>query len=509
MRTIVRNSYVRVLGLLRKSCDVNCRYFSSKCQEQSKIWSGFLSNTDETRKIELQRIQDTLIKSQQPRKSIGGGDILPEALASDFFSYYQNINSKIDKLKVFTTLAQDLGLNHDMIINIAEDIKQTKQRGSTSQLKLEEKLQHSLEPPYIELLSYIGRQEGGVKFIVDLRKDLLDILSDRDLACERDELMAVNYNIRHLLSKWFSVGFLDMQRMTWQSPCDITEKVASYEAVHEVRNWMDMKRRIGPYRRCFVFLHPSMPREPVCVLHIALRDEIPGNIQKILAEEIPSDERDVEKKNTAVFYSVTSTQKGLAEIDLGHSLIMEAVNQLKYELPNIKTFVSLSPIPGFYKWLDQKLLETSESSVIAGIMNHKSISSEGRKVLENILKKPYNLNFKNLISNPAWLRNEQLCDVLQKPLLELCASYLCNEKKKGFALDPVANFHLRNGAILWRLNWKADVSRKGALRSLGMMVNYKYSLNEVHDNNRQYVLRGEVATSKYITDILADKNFNF
>mgnify|MGYP002803376491 FL=1 len=480
------------------------RYLSSTQVWCSKIWSSLLSNKDTSGNIEagqdtaygVQQLRDALVRSKQTQRSIGDGDILPETLASDFSTYYQKINTKSDKLKVLTTLAQDFGLNHEMIISIAEDIKRTKERGLNLQLKFGEKLQQSLEPPYIVLLSYIARQEGGVKFIVDLRRDLLEILSDRELDCPRDELNAVNHSIRHLLSMWFSVGFLNMERMTWYSPCDITEKVANYEAVHQVRDWMDIKKRIGPYRRCYVFMHPSMPREPVCVLHIALREQIPGSIQNILTEVIQSDERDVKKKNTAVFYSVTSTQKGLAEIDLGNSLIKQAVKQLKHDLPNIQTFVSLSPVPGFYKWLDCKLMETSESSVIDRIMGHETIGIEEKRILEKFLEKPYNMSFKKLINSSSWLRNDELCEVLRKPLMEICASYLYNEKKRGFAYDPVANFHLRNGAVLWRLNWKADVSKKGALNSLGMMVNYKYNLSDVDNNTRQYFLRGEVAVSR-------------
>lgn len=455
---------------------------------------------------DVKRVRDVLINSRRPTRVIGNGDILPETLAKEFCSYYRSLSSKAEKLKMFTFLAKEFGLNYGDIRIIAKDITRAKERGVTTVLKLEEKLQQSAQPPYITLLSYVGRLEGGVKFIVDLREDLLAMLSNVDLhEGGRDELNDINHHIRSLLSMWFSVGFLNMERITWRSPCDITEKVANYEAVHVIRNWMDIKKRIGPYRRCFVFMHPSMPREPVCVLHTALREDVPESIQEILAEDIPSEEMDIEKKDTAVFYSVSSTQKGLAEIDLGNFIIKEAVNQLKHDFPNIQHFVTLSPIPGFRKWLDYKLMESSESAVIHNIMENKMLNCEERKALQDSLKKPYNISLKELLRTSAWLKDLKFCEILRKPLMEVCANYLYNEKKRRFAYDPVANFHLHNGASLWRLNWKGDVSKKGLQSSLGMMVNYRYTLGNCDRNTRQYLLKGDIAVSEEFMKLLSNQ----
>ncbi|XP_046848695.1 malonyl-CoA decarboxylase, mitochondrial-like isoform X2 [Xenia sp. Carnegie-2017] len=479
------------------------RYFN-RGNVLPSLWSHFLSkeghaktSNDKTSDdhMTVRQMRDVLLQSKLKRKSIGSKDILPENLATDFVSFYKKIETKVEKLKLFNLLARDFGIDHQLIADIAENLKSTKNHDINSCLELEEQLQNSLEPPSIVLLSYIGHLEGGVKFIVDLRSDLLELLSDRDVRGKGAELNGLNQSIRHLLSMWFSVGFLKLERITWQSPCDITEKVGNYEAVHQVRNWMDMKKRIGPYRRCYVFMHPSMPREPVCVLHIALRDEIPSDIKTILSEDVPNHEEDIERKTTAVFYSVSSTQKGLAEIDLGNSLIKEAVKELRHDAPDVSTFVTLSPIPGFYRWFQSGMFQNSESSLISRIMDHESLTTEDKLTLEQFVKPPFDLNFKNFIDSPFWLRNNKIGELLKVPLMEICADYLYNEKKQGFAYDPVANFHLRNGAVLWRLNWKADVSRNGALSSLGMMVNYKYELNDLDENTRQYFLRGTVPVS--------------
>ena len=254
--------------------------------------------------------------------------------------------------------------------------------------KKEEELRAVLEPSYNWLYTKVSQvTKEGVKFLCDVRADLLSILShDKNLSNDdRVQLKTMSSHLKVLLSHWFSAGFLELEQVTWQSPCAMLQKISDYEAVHPVKNWTDLKSRVGPYRRCFVFTHRSMPDEPIVVLHVALTTEISPSIANVVkhhrqikkATSIEIEDldplmgpnkgsagtEDPALCTTAIFYSITSTQSGLQGIELGNSLIKQAVKKLKDEFSNMGQFSTLSPIPGFRKWLLQTLQMSRNGSL--------------------------------------------------------------------------------------------------------------------------------------------------
>ncbi|KAL0276554.1 UNVERIFIED_CONTAM: hypothetical protein PYX00_004109 [Menopon gallinae] len=304
---------------------------------------------------------------------------------------------------------------------------------------------------------------------------------------------------------WFSVGFLELERITWKSPCEMLQKISEYEAVHPVRNWTDLKRRVGPYRRCFIFKHSSMPGEPLVVLHTALAGEISSSMNQIVlsqskmsgyqsgekgsfqdAEENPQDIK------AAVFYSISSTQKGLQGIELGNYLIKRVVGELQNEFPHMKLFSSLSPIPLFRQWLFERLKIAKRG------YNDIFSEEEIRKFQTHFKTSDIYDDLRRSIFTNSWLEDKTLADLLETPLMRLCARYLYLEKRRGYALDSVANFHLKNGAVMWRLNWNANLQPRGLTNSCGIMVNYRYFLEETEMRSTAYVEKQEISASEQI-----------
>eukprot|EP00731_Ephydatia_muelleri_P031922 Em0023g429a len=298
-------------------------------------------------------------------------------------------------------------------------------------------------------------------------------------------LSSLNTHLKEILAQWFSVEFLQLHNITWRTPCDIMEKVSQYEAVHPVRSWKDLKYRVGLNRRCFVFIHPAMPREPLVVLHTALTEEPSDNIQALINR---SQHKEIAEVNAAVFYSIFTTQPGLSGVHLGNFLIKRVVKELQKEFPSLKQFVTLSPIPGFRKWLESFLKQQRGGLVgVAGF--------------DPTVYKTQMQSYASSLTRGAE-PSRQLEDAIKAPLMSLCARYLAMEKRRGYVLDPVAHFHLTNGASLWRLNWAGDVSKNGLERSYGLMVNYRYDLPDISENSLQYTLNGTVAMSSSVQKLL-------
>lgn len=315
----------------------------------------------------------------------------------------------------------------------------------------------------------------------------------------------LNITLKNLLLLWFSVGFLHLERITWESSCDILQKISDYEAIHPIRNWLDLKQRVGPYRRCYIFMHPSMPREPLVVLHTALCDTIPCSVKGIkeaeerILEKIGSEtsffSEDKSKITAAIFYSIASTQKGLQGIELGNYLIKEVANQVVTEFPMIDKLSSLSPIPNFRMWLLEKIKQ--DVSVILTLSEQEAIQTilKTKDLLKGLMK---------TFSSSLWTTDKQLSNLLQKPLLRACAWYLYKEKHRNYALNKVANFHLRNGANMWRINWMADPTPRGVANSCGIMVNYRYYLNECEKNSRNYIENYFINASNDVVNLAAE-----
>jgi malonyl-CoA decarboxylase len=279
---------------------------------------------------------------------------------------------------------------------------------------------------------------------------------------------------------------LDLKEITWQSPAALLEKLIEYEAVHEIQSWTDLKNRLDSDRHCFAFFHNKIPDEPLIFVEVALVNDISGNIQKVLDEEAKTIKP--EDADTAIFYSISNAQRGLAGIYLGDFLIKRVVDELKKKWKGLKHFATLSPVPHFRKWLDPFLLKGDDSMLLPREIRDiqtVSVSPEASRGLLELL-------------NSDWSQNELVESTLKPILMRLCAHYLLNVKKGDRAFDPVANFHLANGAHIERLNWLGDLSEKGNKQSAAIMVNYYYKLSEIEKNHEQYIIEGKINASREV-----------
>lgn len=451
------------------------------------------SNTSEEALDPTQKLLKTLLSptAKTTKKWIS------EVEVQKLCNYYRGSSSD-QKLDFLQILASEGSLDHNSVLEAAKNLVVAQDKGEGAIIQAENRLSQRLIPNYQELFTFISKLNGGVKFLVDLRADLLDHVADGK---GDHNLKALNNTLKELLSHWFSAGFLQLQRVTWQSSCEMLEKVSAIEAVHPVRGWTDIKQRVGPYRRCFVFTHSSMPQEPVMVLHCALMMDIPESIQTIVQYQgrNPSysvlDGEDSSQANAGIFYSISAAQKGLQGIDLGNYLIKSVVKELRKEFRKMEVFSTLSPIPGFRSWLiaaiNQEIRDPSDKELFTKeeLEEIKKTSGEDQQGLPLM---------KEILLTNSWCLLPELTAALKQPLMRLCARYLVSEKRRGYALNPVANFHLRNGAVLWRLNWMGDTSQRGLRASCGMMANYKYNLDQTSDNSKVYIETKKVIASSQV-----------
>jgi malonyl-CoA decarboxylase len=319
----------------------------------------------------------------------------------------------------------------------------------------------------------------------------------RALARDEPALAGLEDDLRNLLARWFDVDFLELRRIAWDSEsAALLEKLIEYEAVHAIESWDDLKNRLDSDRRCFAFFHPRMPDEPLIFVEVALVDGMADSVQALLDESAPV--QDPSQADTAIFYSISNAQRGLAGISFGSFLIKRVVDSLTQEFKGLDTFATLSPAPGFQSWLDHALgregvLKTQEIKALSGPEGDEA-AAVGR--------------LRRALARNDWPDEEGLAEAMKGPLLRLCARYLAVAKRPGRgartprALDPVANFHLTNGARLERINWLADRSDKGLRQSAGIMVNYLYGLNRIEANHEAYRGEGTVASSSSVRGLL-------
>jgi malonyl-CoA decarboxylase len=336
------------------------------------------------------------------------------------------------------------------------------------------RLQTAVESPRQEFFRRLNLAPGATAEIVAMRRELLR-LPGNDPA-----LAAVDQDLRHLLASWFNRGFLVLRRIDWQTPAVILEKIIAYEAVHAIQGWDDLRRRLEPAdRRCFAFFHPSLVDEPLIFVEVALVNEIPAAIQPLLTLEAP-DRSSGDKPSVAVFYSISNCQDGLRGISFGNFLIKQVVEELAKEQPQLKTFVTLSPAPMFARWLDRAVAD-----------ERSGIVSEPDRVALQLLR------------DPAWIEEAEEEESLRPVLMALAAYYFLSAKSRDSRpVDPVARFHLGNGARLERINWLADMSDKGQREAHGIMVNYRYDLKEIEKNHEAFVNDGVVAASRLVRSLL-------
>jgi len=347
-------------------------------------------------------------------------------------------------------------------------------------------LRQALEAPRLQLLTQFNELPEGVKFLVDMRAELMAMRDDEPA------FKALEGDLKRLLISWFDIGFLTLECITWDSPASLLEKLIAYESVHEIQSWDDLKNRLDSDRRCYAFLHPHMPGEPLIFVEVALTTGLARNVQDLLDETAPVD--DLEQMDTAIFYSISNAQQGLAGISFGNFLIKRVVAKLSEEFPHINKFSTLSPIVSFRRWLTQQLAKDELDFLTGSEKNAVVLQCEALGIDSSLEK---------LLETPNWSKDDQICDVLQPLLTRLAAQYLSKEKRSnGRAFDPVAHFHLTNGAQIEQLNWMGDQSEKGLHQSYGLMVNYLYQLDRIESNSTAYVERSEATTSPAVKALL-------
>jgi malonyl-CoA decarboxylase len=344
----------------------------------------------------------------------------------------------------FARLVRDFSPDRDAVLAAAQDYHRDPSPAHLAAL------QRVAEPTRQEVFRRMNMAPGGTAALLDLRRELLSLIK------EHPELAAVDNDLTHLLGSWFNRGFLQLRRIDWKTPAAILEKLIKYEAVHEIRGFPDLKRRLEHDRRCFAFFHPALEDEPLIFVEVAFVNELPADVAPILAME--SAVGDPRRARCAVFYSITNCQPALKGISFGNFLIKQVASDLHAELPNLKLFATLSPIPGLRAWVKGRAPQ-----LVADLESGATVPEDVREKLEGLT---------------AW--------------------YLTQEWEDGHALNAVARFHLGNGARLERLNWMADKSAKGIAQSFGLMVNYVYDLGDVERNHEEYVNRHRVVCSSAV-----------
>ena len=353
--------------------------------------------------------------------------------------------------------------------------------GTPDEAAAEVRLRRATVSPRRRLLQRFSVFPGGIRFLVDMRAELL-------AHAKKDQrLQALDVEMEYMFSTWFDVGFLDLRRISWDSPASLLEKLIKYEAVHDIQSWADLKNRLDSDRRCYGFFHPRLPDEPLIFVEVAMMDEIADCITPLLDEAAAP--ADLNKATWAIFYSISNTQPGLRGVSFGDSLIKRVVDTLKDELPKLRYFATLSPIPGFRTWLGKQMAQ-----LLAGLDNKQR---EALRRVAGTAEVDPALMLK-LAEDPATLGEKS---PVRQQLLQWAAQYLVRGMVDGKPVDPVARFHLGNGARVERLNWAADPSGKGLKQSYGLMVNYLYDPRRL-DKHRGMLMKGLVPASSEVQGLL-------
>ncbi len=331
-------------------------------------------------------------------------------------------------------------------------------------------LAQAADPPRQELLRRMNMAPGSTGALIAMRSELTAHLHDEP------ELKLLDADLRHLFASWFNRGFLELRRIDWQSPAAVLEKLIAYEAVHEIKGWDDLRRRLAPDRRCFAFFHPALPGEPLIFVEVALVQGLAAAMPPLLARETDEEAAQAQaaRADTAIFYSISNCQDGLRGISFGNFLIKQVVEELHAEFPQLKRFSTLSPVPGFRRWLMRRLAEGSDPD--AALLPE--------------------------LERDGWWHDVAQSEKLRPALMRLCALYLTRQPSPGSRIDPVARFHLGNGARLERINWLGNAAHCAIQESFGIMVNYLYDHESIEDNHEAFVRDGTIVRSPDVDALL-------
>ncbi|HET9689148.1 MAG TPA: malonyl-CoA decarboxylase [Pseudolabrys sp.] len=398
----------------------------------------------------------------------GRGEASGVALAREILTQYATLTTG-PRIAFFEALAQRFGTDPERMEGAIAAWRAKPSDATAAEVHA------ASEPRRQELFRRLNLAPGGTVALVRMREQLMDALDRR-----HQDLAAVDADFIHLFSSWFNRGFLVLRRIDWSTPAIVLEKIIRYEAVHEIRGWDDLRRRIDPPdRRCYAFFHPALVDDPLIFVEVAVERDIPGAIAPILAS---GRQQFVEpdKSRIAVFYSISNCQRGLSGVSFGNFLIKQVVEEICRELPKLTTFVTLSPVPGFARWLAGELKAE----------NSQAISASDRVVFE-------------LMERPHWWTDPEIFSKLEDPLMRASAWYFLRARnQRGTPIDPVARFHLGNGARLERINWLADTSERAITQAHGLMVNYLYDLDDIEKNHEAYAEGRTVVASNAVQRLL-------
>lgn len=397
------------------------------------------------------------------------------SMAEDVINNYSKL-TKDQHAKFFTFLFQKLNPDPIAVMSAAQNFS------AEGNARNYIKLQRVVEPPRQELFRRLNRATNGTTALVGMRRDLLQVLD------KQPELTAVDFDLRHLLSSWFNPGFLKMHRVDWKSPAEILEKLIQHEAVHAIDGWDDLRRRLQPDRRCFAFFHPQLPHEPLIFVEVALLPEIPAVIMPLVDKKAETVHQTSNYK-VAAFYSISNCEPGLRGVSMGNFLIKRVAEQLHAEFPSLKTFVTLSPIPGFIDWVAAGADLGGEKF---SVQLKPAIRTAREQALETLglAKRSWTERLSS-----GW--HPDNASAKEKSALLCLASIYLGIGSAGRNGNPVAKFHLGNGARLHQINWSADLSRKGLRESGALMVNYLYDLSSVEENHERFT-QGEIDYSRAV-----------
>ncbi len=424
-----------------------------------------------------------------------GGPVAARRRARIIGGTYERL-SPAGRLNFFRNLARDYD-HDDRVVDQAMDAV-FRAKNPDERRTAEAELRTKLAPRRESLFRTMAGLDGGLPFLISLRADLLAHRKDST------ELGALDGELRDILTGWFDVGLLQLERITWDTPASFLEKLIEYEAVHAIESWDDLKHRLGPGRRCYAFVHPGMPDDPLIFVEVALTKDIARSLEPLLAMNDDADasesssiatEIDEAELDPAIFYSISHCHRGLAGVSLGDFLIKSVVEELSAELANLKTFATLSPIPGFRGWLQGQLEGGLGEDLgdLSAFYGSGGLAIDGEELAARL---------RTLADGDVPDRADSELDALKPVLLQLVARYLVETRRRSRATDPVAHFHLSNGARVEYLNWMGNPNQVGWERGLAMMVNYRYEVKAIERNHDRYVNESEVVASDAVRKLL-------